>query len=94
MSDVTPIAGELGISEITVNAHRGKAMQKMKADSLADLLSFIVVKTGSSVTQPQLITAAKPIPRSNRRPPTRGAFLGHGIGAGKARQGTSTGIRR
>jgi FixJ family two-component response regulator len=32
MSDVTPIAGELGISEITVKAHRGKAMQKMKAD--------------------------------------------------------------
>jgi FixJ family two-component response regulator len=39
MSDVTPIAGELGISEIAVKAHRGKAVQKMKADSLADLLS-------------------------------------------------------
>jgi len=32
------IAGELGISEITVKAHRGKVMQKMKADSLADLV--------------------------------------------------------
>jgi FixJ family two-component response regulator len=30
--------GELGISEITVKAHRGKVMQKMKADSLADLV--------------------------------------------------------
>jgi FixJ family two-component response regulator len=29
---------ELGISEITVKAHRGKVMRKMKADSLADLV--------------------------------------------------------
>jgi FixJ family two-component response regulator len=32
------IGGELGISEITVKAHRGAVMQKMKADSLADLV--------------------------------------------------------
>ncbi|MGA3091423.1 MAG: response regulator [Terriglobales bacterium] len=32
------IGGRLGISEITVKAHRGKVMQKMKADSLADLV--------------------------------------------------------
>ena len=32
------VAGELGISEITVKAHRGKVMQKMKADSIADLV--------------------------------------------------------
>jgi len=32
------IGGELGISEITVKAHRGKVMQKMKADSLAGLV--------------------------------------------------------
>jgi len=30
--------GELGISEITVKAHRGQVMQKMKADSLPDLV--------------------------------------------------------
>lgn len=30
--------GELGISEITVKAHRGKVMQKMQANSLADLV--------------------------------------------------------
>jgi FixJ family two-component response regulator len=32
------VAGELGISEITVKAHRGRVMQKMKANSLADLV--------------------------------------------------------
>jgi FixJ family two-component response regulator len=32
------IGGELGISEITVKAHRGKVMHKMQADSLADLV--------------------------------------------------------
>jgi len=34
------IAGELGISEITVKAHRGQVMRKMKADSLADLVKM------------------------------------------------------
>lgn len=32
------IGGELGISEITVKAHRGKVMHKMKADSLPALV--------------------------------------------------------
>jgi FixJ family two-component response regulator len=32
------VAGELGISEITVKAHRGQLMRKMKADSLPDLV--------------------------------------------------------
>jgi FixJ family two-component response regulator len=36
------VGGELGISEITVKAHRGKVMQKMKADSLADLVKMAV----------------------------------------------------
>jgi FixJ family two-component response regulator len=34
------IAAELGISEITVKAHRGNMMRKMKADSLADLVTM------------------------------------------------------
>src|SRR6476619_2237144 len=34
------VGGELGISEITVKAHRGKVMQKMKADSLATLVKM------------------------------------------------------
>ena len=34
------VAGELGISEITVKAHRGQVMRKMKADSLPDLVTM------------------------------------------------------
>src|SRR5216684_681162 len=34
------VGGELGISEITVKAHRGNVMRKMKADSLPDLVTM------------------------------------------------------
>ena len=34
------VGGELGISEITVKAHRGQVMRKMKADSLAALVNM------------------------------------------------------
>ena len=34
------VGGELGISEITVKAHRGQVMQKMKANSVADLVKM------------------------------------------------------
>jgi FixJ family two-component response regulator len=34
------VGGELGISEITVKAHRGQVMRKMTADSLPDLVTM------------------------------------------------------
>lgn len=34
------VGGDLGISEIIVKVHRGRMMQKMKADSLADLVNM------------------------------------------------------
>ena len=34
------VGGELAISEITVKAHRGQVMRKMKADSLPDLVTM------------------------------------------------------
>ena len=39
------VGGELGISEITVKAHRGQLMRKMQADSLAGLVT-IAAKLG------------------------------------------------
>jgi FixJ family two-component response regulator len=34
------VGGELGISEITVKAHRGRMMRKMNAGSLAHLVTM------------------------------------------------------
>jgi FixJ family two-component response regulator len=48
------VGGELGISEITVKAHRGQVMQKMKADSLAALVRM---------------AAKLPIPQASAAPP-------------------------
>jgi FixJ family two-component response regulator len=42
------IGGELGISEITVKAHRGQVMEKMKADSLAALVQMAARLRGAS----------------------------------------------
>jgi FixJ family two-component response regulator len=47
------VGGELGISEITVKAHRGQVMHKMKADSLPDLVrmaSRLRLEDGVSLT--------------------------------------------
>ena len=50
------VAGELGISEITVKAHRGQAMRKMRANSLAALVTM-----AASLGDPR--TAPNPGPR-------------------------------
>jgi len=42
------IAGELGISEITVKAHRGKVMRKMGAGSVADLVKMALERRAGS----------------------------------------------
>ncbi|HJW13989.1 MAG TPA: LuxR C-terminal-related transcriptional regulator, partial [Thermoanaerobaculia bacterium] len=44
------VGSQLGISEITVKAHRGRMMRKMKADSLADLVTM-AAKLHSSAVQ-------------------------------------------
>ncbi|MEP6572770.1 MAG: response regulator [Gemmatimonadota bacterium] len=46
------VGGRLGISEITVKAHRGQVMRKMKADSLADLVTM-AAKLHLAVASPQ-----------------------------------------
>jgi FixJ family two-component response regulator len=46
------VGGQLGISEITVKAHRGQMMRKMKADSLPDLVTMAArlgLRTAGSV---------------------------------------------
>src|SRR5712671_2802761 len=45
------IGAELGISEITVKAHRGNTMRKMKADSLADLVTMAASLRLASATK-------------------------------------------
>jgi FixJ family two-component response regulator len=56
------IARELGISEITVKAHRGKVMRKMQVDSLAELVnvaSRLRVGSGLSVLHGDVSAAAE-----------------------------------
>jgi FixJ family two-component response regulator len=44
------VGSELGISEITVKAHRGRVMQKMEARSLADLVNMTATLRAAGAT--------------------------------------------
>ena len=59
------VGGRLGISEITVKAHRGKVMRKIGADSLAALVSVATVLQ----LMPMSVTPARPFsePIASRR---------------------------
>src|SRR5260370_19910269 len=47
------IAGQLGISEVTVKIHRGNVMKKMQAESVAALVGMAarLVKAGGSISR-------------------------------------------
>ncbi|MGX9146389.1 response regulator transcription factor [Mesorhizobium sp. 128a] len=49
------IAFELGISEITVKAHRGQVMRKMKAKSLPELVKMAAILGSSHATSPRSV---------------------------------------
>ena len=69
------ISGELDISEITVKAHRGKMMRKMKARSLGDLINQVgKLRSASaiqapSVRRPEYPVSARSLPREYDRLP-------------------------
>jgi FixJ family two-component response regulator len=52
------VGGELGISEITVKAHRGSVMRKMQADSLPDLVNM-AAQLGITVPREDSTSRAK-----------------------------------
>jgi len=62
------VGRELGISEITVKAHRGKVMGKMRADSLADLVRIteklnLTPTRAAEISQPRRASLAPGLSR-------------------------------
>ena len=53
------IGTELGISEITVKAHRGKVMEKMQAESIADLVKMAERLRSATAPDYQLVSRRK-----------------------------------
>ena len=54
------VDSELGISEITVKAHRGQVMQKMKANSVADLVKMAGKLPSSAETARACVVPTEP----------------------------------
>jgi len=63
------IARELAISEITVKAHRGRVMRKMRAESLANL-----VVIAARLELPHLVGTSRPTAQTPM-PDSRSGFL-------------------
>jgi FixJ family two-component response regulator len=62
------IAGQLGISEVTVRVHRGQIMQKMGARSLAELVRMVdlLKLDDGSASDPVAVDTYDGLPRPNR----------------------------
>jgi len=64
------VGGELGISEITVKAHRGQVMQKMKANSVADLVKMAGRLHGNDAIKSAMILSSHQPTAAARKPGT------------------------
>ena len=62
------VGAELGISEITVKAHRGQVMQKMRANSIADLVKM-AERVNSNDAMKHAMILANHQPRATARKP-------------------------
>jgi FixJ family two-component response regulator len=62
------IAGQLGISEVTVRVHRSQIMQKMGARSLADLVRMVdrLKSDDGNALDPDAVDSYEGLPRPNR----------------------------
>jgi FixJ family two-component response regulator len=74
------IGGELGISEITVKAHRGQVMQKMQAESVANLVKIAVrlgpTRVFNSSSSAHLTVSRNDVPlHANGQLPREGAAV-------------------
>jgi FixJ family two-component response regulator len=58
------VGGELGIKEITVKAHRGTMMRKMKADSVPDLVRMAASLTLTALLKDNYLTATRSLDTS------------------------------
>jgi FixJ family two-component response regulator len=68
------VGGQLGISEITVKAHRGKLMRKMQAGSFAELVSMAVNLHRVDATSPPKVAVPDLVADSARRASVVGSY--------------------